>query len=182
MYGKIFKQRPKGRSPGLYMAFLALKIHSSSMMKRNSCSFQISTKLDQWCQSYEENKKLHVFNLIFTVDLTLCNITRKSQQSYPFMVVTSLWGSSDHPGSVQSRYKVDSGNPWEKNFHPWKKISTRGKKFPRVEKKFPRVEKNFHAWKSQMYRLIDYGLLNYVGDISERPNLAYSNNRYFSRM
>ena len=46
MYGKIFKQRPKGRSPGLYMAFLALKIYSSSMMNRNSCSFQISTKSD----------------------------------------------------------------------------------------------------------------------------------------
>ena len=43
MCGNIFKQRPKGRSPGLYMA---LKIYSSSMMNRNSCSFQISTKSD----------------------------------------------------------------------------------------------------------------------------------------
>ena len=50
-----------------------------------------------------------------------------------------MGGSSDPPGSVQSRYKVDSGNPWEKNFHPWKKISTRGKKIPQ--------------WKSQVYRL-----------------------------
>ena len=58
---KNFEQRPKGRSPGLYMAFLALKIHSSQMMKRKSCSFQISAKSDQWCQSYGQNKKSHVF-------------------------------------------------------------------------------------------------------------------------
>ena len=53
--------------------------------------------------------------------------------------LTPLGGSSDHPGSVQSWYKVYSGNPWEK-------ISIYGKQIPHVEK-------NFHIWKSQMYRL-----------------------------
>ena len=53
--------------------------------------------------------------------------------------LTPLGGSSDHPGSVQSWYKVYSGNPWKKN-------SMRGKNFPHMEKKF-------HTCKSQMYRL-----------------------------
>ena len=39
MHQKIFKQRPKGHSPGLCMAFLALKIQSSSIAFRNGQSF-----------------------------------------------------------------------------------------------------------------------------------------------
>ena len=40
--------------------------------------------------------------------------------------LTPLGGSSDHPGSVQSWYKVYSGNPWEKKSMCGKKISTHG--------------------------------------------------------
>ena len=61
--------------------------------------------------------------------------------------LTPLGGSSDHPGSVQSWYKVYSGNPWQK-------ISIYGEKNSTCGKKFPHVEKKFHTWKSQMYRLI----------------------------
>ena len=64
IFKKKFEQRPKGRSPGLYVAFLALKTHSSQMMKTKSCSFQISTKLNKWCQSYGQNEKSRILDLI----------------------------------------------------------------------------------------------------------------------
>ena len=61
MYRKNFKQRPKGHSPGLYMAFLALKIQSSAMVLIKSWPFQISTKSHWWCQSQGQYQKTQVF-------------------------------------------------------------------------------------------------------------------------
>ena len=59
----------------------------------------------------------------FPEDIRLCQDPQKQR----FANSDTFGGSSEHPGSVQSRYKVDSENPW-------KKMSMRGKKFPHVEK------------------------------------------------
>ena len=58
----------------------------------------------------------------FPEDIRLCQDLQKQR----FANSDTFGGSSEHPGSVQSRYKVDSENPWEK-------ISMCGKKIPHME-------------------------------------------------
>ena len=82
-------------------------------MEIESVSFQISTKLDKWCQSYEENKKLHIFNLIFTVDFTLWSATK----GLPDAQVHQDWARAgthvdlDGVGHVQGVPSYGTNNP-----------------------------------------------------------------------
>ena len=71
----------------------------------------------------------------FPEDIRLCQYPQKQR----FANSDTFGGSCEHPRSVQSRDKVDSENPWEKNsmcgknIQHVKKISTCGKKIPHVE-------------------------------------------------